>query len=622
MIPLAQRETPVALRRRLAVFLIAAVVGLLGLVSRLWILQVIEGEEKRVLSENNRIRLHRVHATRGTVLDRNGQVVVDSRPSFDAVLVPEDASNLAVTVENLAQLLQQSSAETQSILHQAKGRPAFQEVVVKRDVDWNDMVALETHQLDLPGVSLTITPRRSYPLGTTLSQLLGYVSEVSEKELAADPRYRMGDLIGKTGLERGWESALRGVDGGQQIEVDAVGRKLRVLREVEEVPGNTVTLTVDLEVQAAAERALGERDGSIVALDPNSGEILAYVNHPSYDPNVFAHGVSTDEWQRLMKDPHHPLTHRAIQGQYPPGSTFKFIMATAAIEEGLINPFTRIHCGGGVQFGGHYFRCWKKGGHGAVDLHEALVQSCDVFFYQLAQRMQIDTIARYARAFGLGMPTGIALEHEKTGTIPDVAWKKKRFHQPWYAGETLSVAIGQGYVTATPLQMANAIATMATGSRFRPHFVKQVATPDGEVIERVGPERTHQLKVRETTLKLVRDALRDVVQTDRGTGKKARLKTVEVAGKTGTSQVVKLGEVRLKAAQIPWQSRDHAWFVAYAPVDNPEIAVAAIIEHADGGGGAIAAPAVHDVLDAYFRLREARGKANYAQNRSSADRPL
>jgi penicillin-binding protein 2 len=622
VIPLAQRETPLALRRRLAVFLAAAVVALCALAGRLWVLQILEGEEKRILSENNRIRLHRVRATRGTVLDRNGKVLVDSRSSFDAVLVPEDAPDLPLAIETIAQLLGQSSAETQALLQQAKGRPAFQEIIVKRDISWDDLAAIETHQLDLPGVSLTITPRRSYPLGDTLAHLLGYVGEVNEKDLAADLHYRMGDLIGKTGLERRWEKQLRGINGGEQIEVDAVGRRLRVLREVEETPGNTVTLTIDLDLQLATEQALGARDGSIVALDPNTGEILSYVNHPSYDPNVFAHGVTPDEWRQLANDPHHPLTNRAIQGQYAPGSTFKVVMAAAALEEGVINPFTAIHCGGGVQFGGHYFRCWKKGGHGAVNLHEALVQSCDTFFYQLAQRLSIDTIARYARLFGLGQPSGIALEHEKAGIIPDTAWKRRRFRQPWYAGETLSVAIGQGYVTATPLQMANLIAATATGTRYRPHFVRRVTTPDGELVEETTPEPLQSLLLRETTLKQIRDALRDVVVTERGTGKKARLKDVDVAGKTGTTQVVKLGAVRLKASQLPWEQRDHAWFVAFAPVEHPEIAVAAIVEHADGGGGAIAAPAVRQVLDAYFRTRAERAKASYAQDRSAPDRTL
>jgi len=621
MVPLNQREVvPVVLRRRVSIALGIALLAFLALLARLWDLQVLLGDEMRTLSENNRIRLHRTQATRGTVVDRAGRVLIDSRPSFDAVMVPEDSPDEELTIENLSQFLKQSASEMHTLLTQMDARPPFEEITVKRDLSWDEVVAIETHQLDLPGVSLRITPRRSYPLGPQLSHLLGYVAEASPQEMVADAHYRMGDLVGKTGLEKRWEKYLRGVDGGQQVEVDAVGRKLRVLREVEEVPGDIVKLTIDLDLQEAASHALGERDGAVVALDPNTGEVLAMVNGPGFDPNVFARGVHPDEWHALLADKHHPLNNRSIQGQYPPGSTFKVIVATAALEEGVINPFTRIHCPGGLQFGNHYFRCWKKGGHGAVNLHEAIVQSCDVFFYQVAQRLGIDTIAQYARTFGLGMPTGIDLEHEKAGTIPDSAWKRKRFKQPWYAGETLSAAIGQGYVTATPLQMANMIATAAVGKRFRPHFVRQVATPEGEVVHVETPEETGALKVRPTTLMQVREALRDVVNTDRGTGKKARLTGVEVAGKTGTSQVVKLGQTRLKASQLPWQQRDHAWFVAYAPVDAPEIAVAALVEHADGGGGAIAAPVAREVLARYFELKKQRENANYAENRSPTRR--
>jgi penicillin-binding protein 2 len=622
MVSLTQREVvPVVLRRRVSVAVGVALLGFLLLLARLWDLQILRGDEMRTLSENNRIRLHRTQATRGTVLDRAGRVLIDSRPSFDAVMVPEDSPDEEETVENLSQLLHHSAADMHALLAQVGARPPFEEITVKRDLSWDEMVALETHQLDLPGVSLHISPRRSYPLGSQLAHLLGYVGEASPQDLLADAHYRMGDLVGKAGLEKRWEKYLRGVDGGQQVEVDAVGRKLRVLREVEEVPGDIVKLTIDLDLQETAARALGERDGAVVALDPNTGGILAMVNNPGFDPNIFARGVRPDEWRALVTDKHHPLNNRSIQGQYPPGSTFKIIVATAALEEGVINPFTRIHCPGGLQFGNHYFRCWKKGGHGSMNLHEAIVQSCDVFFYQVAQRLGIDTIAKYARAFGLGMPTGIGLDHEKAGTIPDSAWKRKRFKQPWFAGETLSAAIGQGYVTATPLQMANMIATAAVGKRFRPHFVHQVETPAGEIVHAETPEESGALHVRQTTLMQVRDALRDVVNTQRGTGKKARLNGVEVAGKTGTAQVVKLGQTRLKASQVPWQQRDHAWFVAYAPVDAPEIAVAALVEHADGGGGAVAAPVVHAVMARYFELKKQHEDRNYAQNRPPAARP-
>jgi penicillin-binding protein 2 len=611
---LSQREVPAVLRRRLLVAAVVGLIGFLTLYGQLWNLQVLQGEEMRASSESNRIRLRRVQATRGTVLDRHHRVVIDSRPSFDAVLVPEDARDLPLTIETLAQLLGQSTAEMHALLAQTSERPPFEELTVKRDLTWDEVVALETHQLDLPGVSLQITPRRSYPLGTELAHLLGYVGEASKADLAGDPRYRMGDVVGKTGLERKWEPYLRGVSGGQQVEVDAVGRKLRVLREVEEEPGNIVHLTIDLDLQRAAADALGERQGVVVALDPNNGELLAYVNHPSFDPNVFARGIRADEWRHLLSDPLKPLNNRGIQGQYPPGSTFKIVVATAALDEGVINPFTRIHCGGGVQFGNHYFRCWKKGGHGSMNVHQALVQSCDVFFYQVAQRLGVDAIARYARAFGLGAPTGIALEHEQAGIIPDSAWKRQRFKQPWYAGETLSVAIGQGYVTTTPLQMANLIATVAVGKHFTPRYVSHVETPDGEVVYSDPAEVRGELGVRDTTLRQVREALRDVVA--RGTGKKAQLRNIEVAGKTGTSQVVTLGKERVKAHRLPRHHRDHAWFVAYAPVDDPQIAVATLVEHAEGGGGAVAAPITQQVMETFFRLKNER-ETGYAQDRSS-----
>jgi len=609
-------EVSPTVRRRLNWCAAATVVVVGLLMARLWTLQVLRGEEMAALSENNRIRLRRITATRGRVLDRDGRVLIDSQASFDAVIVPEDARDLETTVENLANFLQQSTAETKAILDRASGRPPFEEILVKRDLDWDQVVALETHQLDLPGVSLRITPRRSYPEGEVLAHVLGHVGEVNPAELAEDRGYRPGDLIGKAGLEKEWEKYLRGQNGGQQVEVDALGRELRVLQEEEATPGNTLVLAIDLDLQHAAETALGDRAGSVVAIDPRNGDVLAMVSHPSFDPNHFTHGIRVSEWRELLQHPRRPLTARAVQGQYPPGSTFKIIVATAALEEGIINPFTRIHCGGKLHFGNHDFRCWKRGGHGSMNVHDALVQSCDVFFYQVGQRLGIDTIAQYARAFGLGLPTGIKLENEKTGVIPDTEWKKRRFRQPWYPGETLSVAIGQGYVTATPLQMAQMIATVATGVRYRPRLVKRVLAPDGSVVRDFEPELLAQLPVRKTALAQVQAALRDVVNTPQGTGKKAALADVTVAGKTGTSQVVTLGRERVPANKLPWQQRDHAWFVAFAPAEDPTVAVAAIVEHADGGGGAVAAPVVRDVIEARARLAERWTATRYARKES------
>lgn len=600
-----RREVPPAFRRRLAVA-VGAVLALFGLtLVRLWQLQVTEGEQYRSLSENNRIRLKRVRATRGTILDRKRQVLVDNRPSFDVTLVPEDAHDVPTTIAALARLLGPDAGDLDAVVAAAANRPPFEEVILKRDIDWESIVALETHQLELPGVSVQVGPRRTYPFGDAAAHLFGYVGEVSQQELAARRGYHMGDLIGKAGAERYWEDYLRGIDGGQQVEVDAVGRKLRVLSEVEETPGNTLVLTIDRDLQLAAERAMGERDGAIVALDPRNGEVLAMVSRPAFDPNVFARGIRGAEWRALLENRKRPLNSKAVQGTYPPGSTFKVVMAAAALEEGVITPFTQIFCSGGLFFGNRTFRCWRAGGHGGVNVHEALVRSCDVFFYQVGQRLGIDTIADYAHRFGLGAPTSISLEHESGGIIPSSAWKRQRFGEPWYSGETLSVAIGQGYVTVTPLQMANLMAAVANGGTvYRPQFVKRVERPEGAVVLEQEAVAVQQLGFKKSTLLQIRQALSDVVNTSRGTGTKARLASVEVGGKTGTSQVGVLGAERTKQGHMARERRDHAWFVAFAPVANPEIAIAVLAEHAGEHGGTVAAPIARAVIAHYFGVPE------------------
>ncbi len=602
---MSRREVPATLRRRLVVSL-AAVLLLFGLaLIRLWHLQVTEGEQYRSLSENNRIRLKRVRATRGTILDRHGQILVDNRPSFDVALVPEDAHDVPKTLATLTRLLGAEAGDFSSAVQAAANRPPFEDVILKRDIDWESIVALETHQLELPGVSVQVGPRRTYPFADAAAHLLGYVGEVSQQELASRQGYRMGDLIGKSGAERYWEDYLRGVDGGQQVEVDAVGRRLRVLSEVEETPGNTLVLSLDRDLQLTAERAMGDREGAVVALDPRSGDVLAMVSRPAFDPNVFARGIRAAEWRALVQDRKRPLNSKAVQGTYPPGSTFKVVMAAAALEEGVVNPFTQLFCGGGIFFGNRTFRCWRPSGHGNLNVHEALVRSCDVFFYQVGQRLGIDAIADYAHRFGLGAPTGITLEHESGGIIPSSAWKRQRFGEPWYAGETLSVAIGQGYVTTTPLQMANVIAAIANdGTVYRPQFVKRVETPDGATVLEQQPVVSTELGFKKTTLLQIRQALSDVVNSNRGTGSKARVRGIEVGGKTGTSQVGKLGAERSKQGHMTRERKDHAWFLAFAPVSNPEIAVAVLAEHAGEHGGTAAAPIAQRVIAHYFGVAE------------------
>lgn len=588
----------------------AAVFALLvfsSIAARLWVLQVGQGENWHSLSESNRIRVSRVAPTRGVIVDRNHEPLIDNRSSFDVVVTPEDARNLDETIRQVSEYLGVDPPTRAQLLSSTRQRPPYEATVIYRDVDFEKVVVpLETHRVEWPGIGLELGPLRTYPRRDLASHLLGYVGEVSPRELESRDGYRMGDLIGKFGAEKAFESVLRGSPGGRQIEVDAMGRRLRVLSEVPETPGSNIVLTLDARLQAFAEQLLEGREGAIAVLDPNSGGVLALASKPTFDPNEFARGIRASEWKRLVADKAKPLNNRAIQGVYPPGSTFKIVTAAAALETGVVTPFTRIFCPGRYHFANRDYRCWRKSGHGSVNLHDAMVHSCDVYFYQVGQRLGVDTIAEYAHRFGLGEPTGIALDHEKGGLVPTSEWKLKRFGEPWFAGETLSVAIGQGYVLATPLQMANVIATVANGgTRFRPRYVERIEAPDGSVVREMEPEVAGSAGLRKTTLVQLRDALRDVVNTKSGTGKKARLPTIEIGGKTGTSQVFRM-KTQMTTRGLARHLRDHAWFVAFAPVDAPEIAIAVLVEHAGTGGGATAAPLARDVADFYFGLTRGR----------------
>lgn len=593
------------LRRRTTLLYILLVLVFGGIIARLFFLQVIEGERLTFLSENNRVRIKRIAGTRGVILDRRGQLLVDSRPSFDLLFVAEDTEDPEHTLRQLARYLGRDEKELLAIFEENKKRAAFEEVVIGKDVDWPTVVAVEAHQLELPGITLRARPRRSYADGPVAAHVLGYLGEIGPRQLKVlkDEGYALGDEVGQYGLERRWEDFLRGQSGGQQVEVDALGRRVRVLHEVTDVPGYTVHLTLDRHLQETAFEALKGKEGTIVVLDVNNGDILAMVSTPAFDPNIFARGIKSDEWQALIKDRLRPLNNRAIQGQYPPGSTFKVIMAIAGLEEGVLQPESRISDPGFYYFGNRAFRDWKKEGHGAVDLHKAIVESCDVYFYQAGQRIGIDRIAKWARAFGLGERTGAALDDEKSGIVPDSEWKRKRFRQPWFPGETLSVAIGQGYLTVTPLQLANMMAAVANGGTlYRPRLVNKIESVDGSTVREYGTEKIRTIPVKPGTLERVRNGLADVVKGVGGTGGAARSKIVEIAGKTGTAQVVEMKGAYLKSEQLSYFSRDHAWFVSYAPVQNPQIAVVVLVEHG-GHGGSAAAPMAKKVIEKYMELK-------------------
>jgi len=600
-----KQEVAPKLRARARRLYLIFIVAFLGLITRLIFLQIIEGERYTYLSENNRIRIKRIPGTRGMILDRQGQLLVDSRPSFDLLFIPEDAEDPEQTLRVLAQYTGRDEKEMVGMLEANKQRPAFEEVLLGRDVDWPTVVAVESHQLDLPGVTLRARPRRNYVDGVMGAHVLGYLGEIGPTQLTKlkDEGYVLGDEIGQYGLERRWEEVLRGQSGGQQVEVDALGRRVRVLHEVTDVPGYTVHLTLDRELQQTAFEALQGREGTIVALDVHTGAVLAMVSTPAFDPNVFARGIKGDEWRALIKDQQRPLSNRATQGQYPPGSTFKIIMSIAGLEEGVLDPNARISDPGFYYFGNRAFRDWKKDGHGAVDLHRAIVESCDVYFYQLGPRLGIDRISKWAHAFGLGEKTGIALDDERSGTIPDTEWKRKRFRQPWYPGETVSVAIGQGYVTVTPLQLVNMMAAVANGGTlYRPRIVDKVESANTGVVREYGPEIIRKIDVKPATLERVREALADVVSTPPGTGGAARSNIVQIAGKTGTAQVLEMKGGYVKSEQLAYLNRDHAWFVSYAPADNPQIAVVVMVEHG-GHGGSAAAPAAKKVIEKFMELQ-------------------
>jgi penicillin-binding protein 2 len=609
MAPLAnisKQDGAPELRRRSQLLFIFIAVAFLGLITRLVFLQIVEGERFTYLSENNRIRIKRVPGTRGMIFDREGQLLVDSRPSFDLIFVPEDSERPETTLKLLAGYLRRDPVELLKTFEENKNRAAFDELVLGRDIDWPAVVAVETHQLELPGVSLRARPRRNYSDGPMAAHVLGYLGEINQKQLKLlkDQGYVLGDEIGQYGLERRWEELLRGQSGGQQVEVDALGRRVRVLHEVTDVPGYTVHLTLDRQLQETAYEALKGKEGTIVALDVHSGAILALASTPAFDPNTFARGIKADEWSGLIKDQLRPLSNRATQGQYPPGSTFKIVMSIAGLEEGVIQPESFIQDPGFYSFGNRSFRDWKKGGHGAVNLHRAIVESCDTYFYQLGPKLGIDRIAKWANAFGLGEKTGIALDDERSGTIPSTEWKRKRYRQPWFPGETVSVAIGQGYVTVTPLQLANMMAAVANGGKlYRPYVVNKVESVDGATVREYGPEVIRTIELKPDTLKRVRAALADVVSGPHGTGAAARSEVVSIAGKTGTAQVVEMKGGYVKTEQLAYFNRDHAWFVSYAPVENPQVAIAVLVEHG-GHGGDAAAPMAKKVFEKFIEVQK------------------
>jgi penicillin-binding protein 2 len=587
-------------RRRLNGTLVIVLAAFLVLGLRLFHLQVVQGKEYRRLSENNCIRLQGIDPPRGQILDRRRRLLVDNRPSFNLVMVPRDAKPVDAT---LARLADGVGLDLEALTQVAeRTRSVYRPVVLRADIDRDLLAAVEARRYDLPGVTVDVKALRRYVYGDSAAHLLGYMGEINAEELAGGryPGCRSGDSIGKFGIEKNCEPLLRGQPGGRQVEVDARGQVIRILKTVEAVPGHNVVLTIDHRLQAVAERCLGDRAGAVVAVDPRNGEVLVMASRPSFDPNAFVGGISRRDWQALVENPRRPMENKAIQATYPPASTYKIVTAMAGLQEGEIDGRSQFFCPGQLRYGNRAYRCWKRGGHGHLNVVEAISQSCDVFFYQVGIKLGVDRLARYARSCGFGSPTDVGLDHEEAGLIPTAAWKKGRFGIPWQGGETLSVAIGQGYNLVTPIQMAMMIAAVGNGGTlYQPRLVHAVESAEGRVIEQPEPVVKGRIAVGARNLDLIQEGLWRVVQGDRGTARGIRLEGIDISGKTGTAQVFsRKGETDGKG-DVADHLRDHAWFVAYAPSEAPGIAVAVIIEHGEHGSSA-AAPVARAVIQAWL----------------------
>lgn len=578
------------------------------IVCRLWFLQISNGEEYKSKAYNNRVRIREIAAPRGHILDRTGIELVTNRPSFNVLLIRENSQNDENLLKRLAVVLDVDISELWSRIREASNIPHHEPIRLKEDINWETLAYLENHNYEFSGIRIEVLPRRVYHHGDLAAHLIGYLGAISKKELSdvAEDEYVGGDLIGKMGLEKLREKELRGGKGTSFSEVNAKGFEQQLLKHLQPLPGSEIHLTLDRNMQQTAEAMMNkdESSGAVVAIDVNSGRLLTLVSTPTIHLEEFVGGISQKNWQALLDNKKKPLINKAVQGTYPPGSTYKMITALAGLETGVIDRETVFYCPGFYSFGNRTYRCWKHSGHGAVDLMRAISESCDVYFYQVGQQVGVDVLAEYARKLGLGKKTGLEVENEKNGLVPTKQWKRRRYNTKWQEGETLSIAIGQGFNLVTPLQIAVMTSMLANGGKkYLPQLVERVIDPDGKVLEELQPKLLYSLVGMEKSLKMIQEGLFKVVQGEHGTARVARIEGLNVAGKTGTAQVVRIAQYKhLKEEDIPYKFRDHAWFTCYAPAENPEIAVTVLVEHGLHGSS-VAAPIAKAVLETYFADR-------------------
>jgi penicillin-binding protein 2 len=593
-----QQDSPADIQKRLPLLAAFIILFAVVLFFRLWYLQIVKGATYQELAESNRIRPIKIRPPRGIIYDRHGRPMVENALTFDISIVPEDALDIEDSITNLSSIVKMKPEAIQRLIEQAESvRGKYDPVKIKEEAPWDEVALAEARQEDLPGVIIEPEHRRNYPYGGMASHLFGYIGKVTRSQKKHE-QADTGLLVGQGGLEKVYEKLLSGTAGRRMIQVNAAGVKVKDLGIEEPKPGTDLYLTLDLDVQRAAEESLGVRAGAVVAIDPNSGEVLALVSHPTYDPNLFPRGISPRDWVKLSNDPSHPLYNRAVQSVYPPGSTFKIVDSLAGLDSGLIDPKEKITCTGSLRTGRKVFRCWKKGGHGQVDFHKGLVESCDVYFYTMGDRMGFDHIAKYAGMLGLGSKTNIGLADEKPGLIPTEAWKREKVHEPWYPADNFMNSIGQGFVLVSPIQAAQMIGAVANGGVFyQPMLLKRTRNRVTGAEKIFAPLEKRRVVFKPEALEAIRSALLGVTSEAGGTAHGAATPLAPVAGKTGTAQVI---AQKVAGGRLSEATQDHAWFVGYAPANDPKIAVAVVVEHG-GHGGAAAAPVAKKVIEEYLK---------------------
>ncbi len=586
-------------RLAIASYVIVGMVGVLLL--GFWKLQVIDSDKYTSLAERNRVREIPVIAPRGRMLDRDGRVLVDNRPSFSVLLLRDEPVLVEKYLPAISEGLGIPQDDLKDQLSNTRTPPKFQPIIIKPEASPADIAYIESHRTDIPVLEMISVSRRRYLPDGFLSHAAGYVGEVSEQQIeASNGKLRMGDFAGKFGLERQYNDILMGTDGKRRVIVNSIGKEVGPLPTQEAIPGKQIQLSIDLDLQQVAEQSLGARPGAVVALDPRTGEVLAMASHPAIDPNDFAIRISAEEWKKLNEDPERPLINRAIQAQLAPGSVFKIVMATAMYETKAVPESFSVFCPGYGTFYGRQFKCWVygKSAHGVVEIHKAVNQSCDVFFYNLGIRLGIDRISYYATKFGLGRRTGIDLPSEEPGLMPSEDWVRRVFHRKWYPGETVSVAIGQGAVTTTPLQLARLIGGIASGGVFmQPHMLKDAPN----VAEEKFP-------LSESTIEKITEDMYGVINKG-GTGAALKLQDIEFSGKSGTAQVI--GYATRDRFGKQKKFLDNAWFVGYAPRRNPEIVVSVLVQESGKHGGESAGPVVRDIIKAYYDKKNKKPQGQF-----------